>query len=91
MYNEKALKCKPSGLTRIRAQRAHEAQSCHVQLMHILCVTESMRKTKQQSSKSGTPRARFFALFKVVSSLLIAFLASLEGSVIEMRPAAQAP
>ena len=41
--------------------------------------------------KSDTPRARFFALFKVASNLPRAFLASLEGSVIQMKPAAVAP
>ena len=40
--------------------------------------------------KSGTPRTRFFALFQVAFSLPIGFSASLEGSVIEMNPAALA-
>ena len=36
-------------------------------------------------------KARCFTLFQVVFSLLIAFSTSLEGSVIEMKPAALFP
>ena len=60
-----------------------------------LRVTESMRKNKttcddEVQVKSGTTRTRFFALFQVAFSLSIGFLASLEGSVIEMNPTASA-
>ena len=47
-------------------------------------------KPKQDIGKSGACRVRSFTLFKVVFSLLIAFLVSLEGSAIEMKPAALA-
>ena len=58
--------------------------------MRILRVTESMWKTKRQRLEERTPRTRFFALFQVAFSLPIGFSASLEGSVIEMNPAALA-
>ena len=57
--------------------------------MCILCVMESLQKTKRRS-KSGTPSTRFFSLFQVAFSLPIAFLAILEGSVIKMNLAALA-
>ena len=52
---------------------------------------EDQHSRGSKSGTVGTPRARFFALFKVVSSLPRAFSASLEGSVIQMKPAALAP
>ena len=53
--------------------------------MHILHVTE-IQKTNR-GSKCGTCRAWLFALFQVVFSLQVGFLASLEGYTIEVRPA----
>ena len=69
---------------------AHEIMSRVVDA-YIMCNGKYAEDQHSRGSKRGTPRARFFALFKVASSLPRAFSASLEGSVIQMKPAALAP
>ena len=66
----------------------------HNQSTYNECVyrqnAEDQNSKGSKSSTSTGRRARFFALFKLVSSLPRAFSASLEGSVIEMKPTASA-
>ena len=64
--------------------RACESFTCTC----ILRVTESMRTTERETEAL---RARFFTLFQIAFSLPIGFSASLEGSVIELKPAALVP
>ena len=60
---------------------------------YITCRTRFIRPTPKRQTRGRGVVPRFFMLVQVAFSLLIglAFLASLEGSIIKMKPTAPAP
>ena len=56
----------------------------------VYCVQQKVCG-QQRERETEVLRVRFFTLFEIAFSLLIGFSASLEGSVIKLKPAALVP